>query len=207
MTTNEIASKLSMFNFITLDGYYKDANEDISWHKHGEEEVEYSAESLQAGNILLFGRFTYQMLESFWTTKTAFENLPVIADGMNNSDKIVFSTTLEKAEWKNTRLIKNNMIEEIKKMKTSAGKNMTVLGSGSIITQLAEHNLIDEYQIMIDPVAIGNGTSIFKNMKQPLNLKLLSTRTLKTESFFLPMNHLKKTQTKKSFFKSKKINK
>lgn len=96
---------------------------------------------------------------------------------MNRADKVVFSRTLKKAEWSNTRLVKHNIVEEIKKMKGMPGKNMTVLGSGSIVTQFAEQGLIDEYQIMLDPVALGDGTPIFKGIQRPLNLKLISTKT------------------------------
>jgi len=172
--------KLNVFNFVTLNGYYKGLHEDISWHKHGGEEAEYSAEGAQSESILLFGRVTYEMMAGFWPTPLASETMPVVADGMNKSEKIVFSTTLKKAEWSNTRIIKSNIVEEIKKIKETPGKDMTILGSGSILTQFAEKGLIDEYQIMVDPVAIGDGIPIFKGIKLPLNLRLTNTRTFKS---------------------------
>jgi dihydrofolate reductase len=138
--------KLSIFNFLTLNGFYKGVNEDTSWHKHGGEEARYSEDSLKAGNILLFGRVTYEMMAGFWPTQMAADNFPKVAEGMNKAEKIVFSRTLKKADWNNTKLIKKNMIEEIKELKKLTGNDMTVLGSGSIITQLAEEGLIDEYQ-------------------------------------------------------------
>lgn len=172
--------KLNVFNFITLDGYYKGPNEDTSWHKHGEEEAKYSEESLKEDNTLLFGRVTYEMMAGFWPSPAALQSFPAVAKGMNKAEKIVFSKTLKKAEWKNTKLISTNMLEEIKKMKQTPGKNMTLLGSGSILTQFADTNLIDEYQVMIDPIAIGKGTSIFKGLKHHLDLKLIKTRTFKS---------------------------
>lgn len=177
--------KLSVFNFITLDGYYKGYGNDISWHRHSSEEAEYSAESLKPGNLLLFGRVTYEMMFSFWPTPMAFKNFPVVAEGMNNAEKIVFSRTLEKAEWNNTRLIKGNIAAEIKKLKKTARNDMTLLGSGSILTQLAQKGLIDEYQIMIDPVVIGKGISIFKNIKKQLNLELTASRVFKSGTVLL----------------------
>lgn len=175
--------KVTAFNFVTLNGFFKGPKEDISWHKHGAEENEYSAESLKSGNTLLFGRVTYELLASFWPS-AAIENFPnvspVIAAGMNKADKIVFSRTLKKAEWNNTKVVKNNMVEEIKKMKQMPGKDMTLLGSGSVLTQLAEHGLIDEYQVMVDPVVIGKGTPMFKDIKRKLDLKLTATRTFKS---------------------------
>lgn len=176
--TNDMG-KLGVFNFVTLNGYFKGPKGDISWHKHGAEESEYAAEGSSSGSTLLFGRVTYEMMASYWPTPDAMKNMPDVAPGMNNSDKIVFSRTLKKAGWNNTRLVKDNMVEEIKKLK-KAGKDMTLLGSGSIITQLAEHGLIDEYQIMVDPVALGDGTPMFKGLKHPLDVKLTNTKTFKS---------------------------
>jgi len=168
--------RLTTYNFISLDGYYKSLREDISWHKHGGEEADFSAESLQAGNVLLFGRATYQMMESFWPTPMAAQAFPLVAEGMNKAEKIVFSNTLKKADWSNTKIVSGDIIKAIKKMKKVPGKDMTLLGSGSVLTQLAEHDLVDEYQFMIDPIVIGKGTSIFKNLKQHLELQLIDSK-------------------------------
>jgi len=172
--------KLSVFNFITLHGYVAGPNGDISWHRHGAEENAYAAEGLKAGSTLLFGRVTYEMMAGYWPTPMAIKNDPIIAEGMNMADKIVFSRTMKKAGWNNTRLVKDNIAEEIRKMKQKPGKDMTVLGSGSIVTQFAEQGLIDEYQFMVDPVALGDGTPIFKGITHKLDLKLTSTRTFKS---------------------------
>lgn len=172
--------KVHAFNFVTLNGYFEGPNSDISWHRHGAEENEYAAEGLKSGSTLLFGRKTYEMMAGFWPTPDAIKRDPVVAAGMNNADKIVFSRTLTKAVWENTRLVKDNMVEEIKKLKRMPGKDMTLLGSGSIITQLAEQGLIDEYQVMVDPVVIGNGTPIFKGIRHQLDLKLIETKTFKS---------------------------
>ncbi len=172
--------KVSVFNFVTLNGYFKGPNGDISWHKHGAEENEYAAKMLKSGNTLLFGRVTYEMMASYWPTPIAIKNDLIVAEGMNNADKIVFSKTLKKVEWNKTKLVKDNIAEEIKKMKQMPGKDMTLLGSGSIVTQFAEQGLIDEYQIMVDPVVLGDGTPIFKNIKHTLALKLTTTRTFKS---------------------------
>jgi len=176
--------KLIVYNFVTLNGYFKGPNGDISWHKQASEEkaeeAEFAAENLQSGSTLLFRRVTYEMMASYWPTPEAIKNDPVVAKGMNEADKIVFSRTLKKAGWSNTRIVKDNMAEEVKKLKQLPGKSMTLLGSGSILTQFADQGLIDEYQIMVDPVAIGDGTPIFKNIKRTLDLKLTTTRTFKS---------------------------
>jgi dihydrofolate reductase len=173
-------ARLGVFNFVTLNGYFKGPNEDISWHRHGAEEQEYAAEGASSDSILLFGRITYQMMASYWPTPQAMKDLPEVAKGMNKSEKIVFSRTLKKADWNNTRIIKENMIEEVKTLKKQAKSDMTILGSGSIISQLADAGLIDHYQIMVDPVALGAGTTLFHGMKRKLDLQLTSTRTFKS---------------------------
>ena len=172
--------KLNVFNFVTLNGYFKGPDGDISWHKHGDQENEYAEEGLGYGSILLFGRVTYEMMASYWPSAEAIKNDPLVAKGMNDSEKIVFSRTLKKPGWKNTRVIRDNIIEETKKMKQTPGKPLTLLGSGSIVTQFAEHGLIDDYQIMIDPIALGEGTPMFKGIRHNLELKLTDTRTFKS---------------------------
>src|SRR3989344_7294995 len=99
---------------------------------------------------------------------------------MNQAKKIVFSGTLKKAKWSNTKLVKENIFEEIKKMKEMPGKGMTLLGSGSILTQFAEKGLIDEYQFMVNPVVLGSGTPIFKGIKSKLDLKLTDKRPFRS---------------------------
>jgi dihydrofolate reductase len=173
-------SKVTVFNFVTLNGYFEGPKGDTSWHVHGAEESEYAVEMLRSGDTLLFGRVTYEFMAGYWPTLDAIKNDPIVAEGMNKADKIVFSRTLKKVEWSNTRLVKDNIEEEIGKMKQMPGKNMTLLGSGSIVTQLAQQGLIDEYQIMVDPVVLGDGTPIFKGIKHRLNLKLTRTRTFRT---------------------------
>ena len=169
--------KLNAFNFVTLNGLLKGPNEDISWHRHGGEESEYSTEMLESGNTLLFGRVTYEMMAGFWSTPAALEAFPAVADGMSRADKVVFSRTLTSVDWNNTRLVNGNVEEEVRAMKAAPGKDMTILGSGSIVSQLADRGLIDEYQIMVDPVALGDGTPLFKGIKNELKLRLTSTRT------------------------------
>ncbi len=98
--------KVSVFNFVTLNGYFKGPKGDISWHKYGAEENEYAAKMLKSGNTLLFGRVTYEMMASYWPTPVAIKNDPIVAEGMNNADKIVFSRTLKKVEWNKTKLVR-----------------------------------------------------------------------------------------------------
>ncbi|WP_417236952.1 dihydrofolate reductase family protein [Bizionia paragorgiae] len=176
---------LNSFTFITLNGYYKGKNEDTSWHKHGGEESQYSQESLQADNILLFGRTTYEMMYSFWPTPMAAEIFPEVAAGMNRAEKIVFSNSLQSADWNNSRIIRGNIAEEIRLLKTIPGKDLTILGSGSIVSQFSDAGLIDSYQILIDPLVLSEGTSLFDKLKKRLELKLVDSRIFDSGSVLL----------------------
>jgi dihydrofolate reductase len=185
--------KLSVFNFMTLDGYFKGPNGDISWHKHGTapDEVEFAEEGAGSDSILLFGRVTYEMMAGYWPSAEAKKNSPKVAEGMNKSEKYVFSRKMKKTDWANTTIIKENIVAAVLKLKKTATKDIVILGSGSIITQLAEANLIDSYQFMMDPLAIGEGTSIFEGIKKPLKLKLSSTRTFTSGVILLNYESIK----------------
>ena len=125
----------------------------------------------------MFGRITYELMTSYWPTPYAMKNDPIVAERMNNLPKVVFSRTLDKASWNNTKLVKGDMAAEIRKMKKEPGENMVIFGSGSIVSQLAQEGLIDEFQIVVNPVALGKGRTMFDGIKEKLTLKLTKTRT------------------------------
>lgn len=173
--------RLSAFIFVSLDGYFEGPEKgDISWHRHGPEENAYALEGLKSGSALLFGRVTYDMMAGYWPTPLAKTNDPVVAEAMNRADKIVFSRTLDKAAWNGTTVVKGDLGEEVRKLKRAAGTDLTLLGSGRVLTQLAERGLVDEYQIMVDPVVLGSGSKIFGGLTHKLDLGLVSTRTFKS---------------------------
>jgi dihydrofolate reductase len=183
--TTETMGKLNVFNFISLDGYYKDANNGIDWHQHGQEEGAFSAKNLEHDSILLFGRITYEMMASWWPSQNAIDTMPKVARGMNQAEKIVCTNTLQHTNWQNTRIMTEDIMAQIAKLKKTSPKNITILGSGNLSTQLAEAGLIDTYQMMIDPVALGKGTPIFSGMQGQLNLKLTDTRSFKSGTVLL----------------------
>lgn len=173
--------KLTAYNFLTLNGFFKGPNEDTSWHTHGEEEAKYSEEALaQDSNILLFGRKTYEMMAGFWPTPQAKELFPQVAAGMNKAEKIVFSKSPFEPAWENTQVISGDIVAKIREIKKSPGKDMTILGSGAIISLFTDYGLIDEYQFMLDPVAIPDGTPVFKNITQKLALRLTGSKVFKS---------------------------
>ncbi len=169
--------KLIVFNNVSLDGYFVDAEGDMSWaHKQDAEWSAFVSENARGGGVLLFGRKTYELMAGYWPTPMAMQNSPDVAEGMNNFSKVVFSRTLDKASWKNTRLVKDDLATEVRKMKSQDGEGMAILGSGSIVAQLASEGLIDEYQIALSPVVLGKGRTMFEGLKNRLNLKLMKTR-------------------------------
>ncbi|MGR9074176.1 MAG: dihydrofolate reductase family protein, partial [Gammaproteobacteria bacterium] len=107
-----------------------------------------------------------------------------VAEGMNRAEKIVFSNTLKTAGWSNARVVNGDIVEATREMK-AAGKNLTLLGSGSILTAFAEAGLIDRYEIMVNPVAIGAGTSLFEGLERRLALELIDSRVFESGAVLL----------------------
>jgi dihydrofolate reductase len=180
--------KLIVFNHVTLDGYFVSPSGDFRWAGKGNDDPEYAAfvaENASGGGELLFGRITYELMASYWPTAIADQHNPAVAKGMNSMAKVVFSKTLAEATWNNTRLIKSDLVSEIRKLKEEDGPGMAIMGSGSIVAQLALENVIDEYQMMIDPLALGNGRSMFDGIRDELSLKLTRSRTFKNGKVFL----------------------
>jgi len=177
--------KLGVFNLVTLDGYFTGPGGDISWHNPDTEFQELANAASNSGNTLLFGRVTYELMARYWPTPDAIRDDPVVALGMNGSEKIVFSRTLKSADWANTRLVKDDMLAEVRRLKEGSGKGLTILGSGSLVSQLAQEGLIDEFQILLNPVVLGQGRTMFEGVKDRLSLKLVSSRTFKNGTVLL----------------------
>ena len=181
--------KIFLFMMVSLDGYFEGKDHDISWHNVDEEFVDFAIEQTSQVGTLLFGRRTYQLMEGFWPTEEALKSDPKTAELMNNTPKIVFSKTLEKVEetdnWKNVTLVKDKVEEEIKKLKDQPGKDIAVFGSSNLCVSLIKMGLLDELRIMVNPVAIGEGTTLFEGMKDKLKLKLEKTRTFKNGNVLL----------------------
>jgi dihydrofolate reductase len=179
--------RLVVFQNLSLDGYFVDRKGDMSWAKQDNDE-EFSAfatENAKGGGVLLFGRVTYELMANFWPTPQAHKILPVVAERMNNLPKVVFSRTLQKASWNNTKLVKGDAVAEIRKMKSEPGEGMVIMGSGSLVSQLALQRVIDEYQVVVNPVALGTGRTMFDGIKEHLNLKLTNSRIFRNGKVFL----------------------
>ena len=172
--------KVFLFMMVTLDGFFEGPNQDISWHNVDEEFNEFAIQQLDELDTLLFGRVTYEGMASYWPTPSAKEDDPIVADKMNTISKIVFSKTLDKAEWNNSRLVKKHVAEEVSQMKQLQGRDLAIFGSSNLATSLLEMGLIDELRIMVNPVVIGSGKSLFDGLHNSVKLKLLNTRTFRS---------------------------
>jgi dihydrofolate reductase len=172
--------QLHVFNNTTLDGYFTDPKGDLSWAHMGNdddpEHQKFVAENAKGGDTLVLGRKTYEMMASYWPTPEASKNQPDVAEGMNKLRKIVFSKTLKDLSWNNSILVNGDPVAEIRKLKAGEGGHMTILGSGTIISQLAPAGLIDQYQLLVNPVVLGDGRTMFDGVEKPLNLNLTETR-------------------------------
>src|SRR5213592_2686116 len=130
--------------------------------------------------MLLFGRVTYQGMASFWPKEKG-----EIADFMNRVPKVVFSRTMEKAEWNNSRLVKGNAEEEVAKLKGQLGKNLFIFGSANLSASLTRRGLIDEYRLGLAPMVLGSGTPLFKASSEMMKVKLIEARPLKSGGVLL----------------------
>ena len=172
--------KLIVFNQVTLDGYFAGPNGDLSWAHRAAPDPEWKAfveANASSGGLLLFGRITYEMMASYWPTPQAAANDPVVAQGINQLPKVVFSRTLTRPTWANTRVVKTDPAAEIQRLKSEPGPDMVIMGSGTIVSRLAPTGLIDEYQLVVFPVVLGKGRTMFDGIPHSLSLKPASTRT------------------------------
>jgi len=170
--------KLTAFENVSLDGYFVDARGDMSWaHKQDPEWNEFASSNAKGGGMLLFGRVTYDMMASFWPTPAARERLPEVAQAMNAQPKVVFSRTLAKAAWENTTIVNGDLVAEVRRMKEASGPGMVILGSGTIVAQVAQARLIDELQLVVNPVVLGKGRTLFEGVQERIGLTRTNTRT------------------------------
>lgn len=170
--------RLRVFESISIDGYFTDADGSMSWAHHGRDDAEFAdwvGGNASAGGELLFGRKTYQMMEAFWPTPMAAQQMPVVARGMNAAKKYVASRTITPT-WQNTHRLEGDLVAAVRALKASDGPGIAVLGSGEIATQLGEAGLVDDYQFVIIPVALGAGRTVFTRGRA---LRLIEQRSFR----------------------------
>jgi dihydrofolate reductase len=177
--------KLISFMVVTLDGYYEGPNGEFDWPNVDDEFNEFAIRQLNDIDTLVFGRVTYEGMASYWPTPQAQEDDPAVTGVMNSVPKIVFSSTLDKADWQNTRLIKGDAAEGIMELKRQPGKDLALFGSPSLTVSLLERGLVDELRVMVHPILLGAGKSLFKGLQDRVSVKLQTTTTFSSGNVLL----------------------
>lgn len=170
--------QLKVFESISVDGYFADSNGEIDWAHAGRDDAEFAnwvGGNANSGGELLFGRKTYQMMEAFWPTPMAAEQMPEVAKGMNERRKYVASRTIIPA-WSNTHLLQGELSKAVRELKDSNGPDIVVLGSGTVVAQLIDAGLVDSYQFVIIPAALGSGRRLFP---KDCKLRLVDSRVFR----------------------------
>lgn len=171
--------KIIAVEFVTLDGFVSGSDTGMDWVTdiYTDEEAQVLGEGQETVDTFLLGRVTYQGLVGYWPDRTN-EDEPFLAHHINPKSKLIFSRTLENAPWgkyNNAKVVKDNALEEVQKLKRQSGKDMMIIGSANLIQSFEKVGLIDEYVLLVHPVFVGSGEPLFKNR---VNLKLLETKTL-----------------------------
>ena len=181
--------KIVTANWVSVDGFFAGPNGEIDWVVSDPEVVKAWHEvGDMHSDTLLSGRLSYQSFENVWPgvarDPNASEGMRKLAEEMNQLNKIVFSRTLKEVTWQNSQLFHGDLIEEVQRLKQGNGASIVIFGSGTIVAQLAEAGLIDEYLFTITPVVLGKGKQLFQDVKK-LELKLLETRDFKSGNVLL----------------------
>jgi dihydrofolate reductase len=177
--------KLISFNMMTLDGFFEGPAHDITWHNVDQEFNDFAIEQLDTIDTLIFGRMTYEMMSSFWPSAVAIETDQVVAERMNRLPKLVFSRTLARADWQNTRLVNGDPVAEITRLKNAPGGNLFVFGSANLSATLISHALIDEFRVIINPLVLGKGTPLFKGITTSIKLQLTRSQSFSNGNVLL----------------------
>jgi dihydrofolate reductase len=167
---------LASFIVTTLDGFYEGPGEELDWPVVDEEFNDFAVRQLDEADSLGFGRTTYEHMAGYWPTEQAQVNDPAITSRMNTKPKVVFSTTLNNATWSATTVARGEAAQQAAALKAKAGGELLVIGSAHLTASLAEAGLLDELRIMISPIVIGQGRSLFEDLKGRVSLTLLRVR-------------------------------
>jgi dihydrofolate reductase len=172
--------RIVVSEFVTLDGVMEDPggaekSRYGGWafqFERGPEGDRFKFDELMASDALLLGRVTYEGFAAAWPSRTGDD----FSDKMNSMRKVVVSTTLERADWNNSHLIKGNVVEELSKLKAWAGGDILVVGSGQLVQTLMQHDLVDEYRLMVYPVVLGGGKRLFRDGGERRALRLVEAK-------------------------------
>jgi dihydrofolate reductase len=173
--------KLVLFMHTSLDGFTTDSKGKIDWIQIEDEMFDYAGQRTNEADTALYGRGTYQIMESYWPTaadKPGASKHDIEHSGWyNHVDKIVVSKTLKPADHPQIRIISENLVTEIRKLKQKTGKDIIMFGSPTLAQSLMQENLIDDYWLLMNPILLGQGNPLFRGLKNEIKLKLILSKT------------------------------
>jgi dihydrofolate reductase len=192
------ARRIVMFNQVSADGFFSDPEGGLDWIVSDPEIHARAVQSMPQTDTILFGRKTYQQFASFWPG--ALKNLDAagphgankrdpafaaMAHWLNDSNKLVFSRSMTTATWNNSEICSVIDSERLNQLKQQPGKDMLIFGSGSLVSQLSEHGLIDEYRFVVCPVLLGQGQPLLGQMTKRVSLKLVKAEPFRSGNVLL----------------------
>ena len=187
---------LASFIFTSLDGFYEGPNGEIDWLNVDAEFNEFAVRQLDEADTIGFGRATYEHMAAYWPTEQAKANDPAITSRMNDKEKLVFSTTLTDASWSGTTVIRGEATEHVPTIKAAVGKELLVLGSAHLTANFVQAGVLDELRVMVFPIVLGQGRSLFEDLKDRVSLTLLRVRQFDSGNLLLtyrPSHHVMTT--------------
>jgi len=167
---------LASFIFTSLDGFYEGPNGELDWPIVDREFNDFAARQLDEADMLGFGRATYEHMAAYWPTEQANANDPAITSRMNTKTKLVFSTKLTDVNWSGTTLVRGEATKQVPEVMAAAGKELLVIGSAHLTANLAQAGILDELRIMVCPIVLGKGRSLFEDLKNRVSLSLVRVR-------------------------------
>lgn len=167
---------VASFIVTSLDGFYEGPGGEFDWMTPDEEFNDFAVRQLDEADVLGFGRATYEHMAAWWPTEQAEVNDPAITSRMNTKPKLVFTTTLHRATWSNTTIVGGEAVDHVRALPPAPGGELLVLGSCHLTAHLAAAGVLDELRVMICPIALGQGRSLFEDLPARLALELVRVR-------------------------------
>jgi dihydrofolate reductase len=178
--------KIFLFMMTSVEGYFEGPNHDLSWHNVDAEFNAFAHEqNIGPVDTLLFGRTTYELMAGYWPTPAGVADDPETARFMNETPKVVASFQPFAPAWEKTTVIFKDVEEEIKRLKAGPGKAIAIFGSNQLCVSLMEKGLVDEFRIMVNPIVLGAGHSLFAGLSKRVKLKLVNTRAFRSGNILL----------------------
>jgi len=194
LAKNYKMAKLIVSMMVSLDGFIEGPNKELDWHVFDDEMEAFMLKFFDGIGTLLFGRVNYQLMEQYWPSGNAKDDQPRIAAFMNELPKIVYSKTLTDVQWQNARLGAKDIRTEVEELKKESAKNLVVFGGANIVHHLIDLNLIDEFQMIINPIILGGGTPFFKEPTKMAKLDLISSRQMACGNVVLTYRYKKEPE-------------